>query len=354
MTFHTAKNYGALLQAYALQENLKKLGADARIIDYCPDDIQYSLIPYEKTFRGKLRNLLVLLHILEKRRKFKKFDDFSKENLIITDKYLSTQALYNNPPKAELYITGSDQVFNPNRQTHKKQAYFLDFTPIQTPKISYAASFGTDHIEEKYKAEIAGYLRKFDSLSVRENIGIKLISKLTGQEASETLDPTLLLDADSWAQVERPYKGLPQGYVLYYRLLGVGDDVAAIVAEKLKLPLVMITDSPQNKVGADFVIRDAGPGEFLWLYDNAEFIITNSFHGVAFSLIFNKQFLSCDKQKSTQIRALNLLEQLDLRSKIIFSDTLLEMENTINYDSVNISLKKIREKSNEFLLKWIN
>ena len=70
--------------------------------------------------------------------------------------------------------------------------------------------------------------------------------------------------------------------------------------------------------------------------------------------IFNKQFLSCDKQKSTQIRALNLLEQLDLRSKIIFSDTLLEMENTINYDSVNISLKKIREKSNEFLLKWIN
>ena len=358
MTFHTPKNYGAVLQAYALQTYLKKKCDNVKFIDYNTETLRgyYPLVQKPKSIKGVAVTGLSLLYLPAKIKKYKKFDNFVSNNLDLTEQYESTETLYKNPPKCDLMITGSDQVFNPNRILPERQAFYLDFANKHTTIASYAASFGVSSISKETQAEIAKYLKRFHYLSVRETDGIEIIRQLTGQEAIEVVDPTFLLNKEEWQAIGVLHRNLPSKYFLYYKILSTlnGDRVVEELSQKLGYDLVVITDKVPSKVKAKYVIRDVGPSQFIHLYANASFVATDAFHGTAFSIIFKKQFVFCDENQNTKQRSANLLRQLNLQDRMLPNDVDTIVSTKIDYDAVDSILKGKVELSKKYLNALLN
>ena len=315
MTFHTPKNYGAVLQAYSLMSYLSRNGDDVKLIDYNTPALRakYPIIPKGRGVKHLAYTLIMLPTYGRKRKKYQKFDAFVQHNFRLTERYESLAGLTSAPPEADAVITGSDQVFNPSRIAEERKAFYLDFVPEGVRRISYAASFGMSAVPEDRREEIAAYLQKFDAISVRESTGIGIVRALSGKTAVEVLDPVFLNDKSFWRGVEKPYRKDFGRYLFYYRLMGAAgsDDIARKIAAEKKLKLVVMTDGLM-RWKADRVLRDVGPEEFLYLTDHADFVVTDSFHGVAFSLLFEKQFAFSDGNPATRERGVNLLRAAGL------------------------------------------
>ena len=318
MTFHTPKNYGAVLQAFSLMSHLKNFSDDVKIIDYNTPNLRakYPLKTKVKGIKQLIYWALTRHTYNSKKRKFEKFEKFVKEKLSLTDRYESFCKLKENPPDADIVFTGSDQVFNPSRIEEERKAFYLDFVPENIKKVAYAASFGVSDIPKDKIGEITEYVKSFDNLAVREASGVEILKKLGIQNAIEVLDPVFLNDVSFWRKNANPYNKKFENYVFYYRLMSSKEsDQAAIKLAKQKgLKLVVMTDGLFiNK--SSTVLRDVGPQEFLYLLDNAKYVVTDSFHGVAFSLIFKKQFVFSDVRSLTNGRSLNLLNLLGLENQ---------------------------------------
>lgn len=354
MTFHTPKNYGAVLQAYSLLSFLKKRCEDVKIIDYNTENLRgkYSLLPKFNSFRGFFHTFLLLLNYNKKKLKYIKFDSFIKNNLDVTERYSTTNELYSKKITADTVITGSDQVFNPNRITDERKAFYLDFVSGQSVKISYAASFGVNDIDDSKTEEIRNYLESFRFLSVRERSGAAIIRKLTGREAVEVLDPVFLCDKETWRGIAKPYYKKHSHYLLYYRLIGSkkSDKTAEKAAEDQNLKLIILTDGLIKSV-CKTVIRDAGPTEFLSLILNADYIVTDSYHGAAFSVIFEKQFLFTDTDPTTGLRTCSLLDKLQITGQAyILNGT---GKPWIEYEKIKKIMEKEKERSVNFIINAI-
>ncbi len=312
ITFHTPKNYGAVLQAYSLMTFLMNYSDDVKLIDFNTPHLR-ALYPLNKkpaSAKAIPFYLLNRLYTGKKKRKYEKFDRFVTQNLELTKRYESLDDLRADPPDADCYVTGSDQVFNPNRIAEEREAFFLNFGGDEIKRIAYAASFGTKTIPEEKKAATAAGLSRFQAISVREESGVAIVESLTDKNAVETLDPVFLEDKAFWSGAAEPRPMGSEPYLLYYRLMGgkESDEAARLAAKKHNLRLVVVTDGFM-KWHADTVLRDVGPLELLDLYKNAGYVVTDSFHGVAFSLIFEKQFLFTDHNPELAERALNLMER---------------------------------------------
>lgn len=353
MTFHTPKNYGAVLQAYALQSYLKGICDDVKIIDYDTPELRkkYPLLSKITSLKGAVLSVISLLYLPPKISKYKSFSNFVNRYLDLTSRYNSTYELYKNPPECELLITGSDQVFNPNRSLTERQAFYLDFAPKRTKIASYAASFGVNSMPEDKQEEIAEYLNKFDYISTREFSGIRIIESISEKSAIEVLDPVFLLNSKEWYSVSEEYRGLPEKFLLYYRLLDSpnGDRVVEKIAQRLGMEIIVLTDSLRSKVKTKYVPRDVGPDEFIWLYRKSAFVVTNAFHGTAFSIVFNKQFIFCDENPRTQERSANLLNKLNLKSRMLPGDIEELLSEKIDYELVNTKLQDYIDKSKDYL-----
>lgn len=353
MTFHTPKNYGAVLQAYALQTYLKSICDDVKVIDYNTPALKkaYPLINKPSSIKEAILSIISILHLPRIIKKYGGFESFLKQYFDLTERYTSTEKLYCNPPDCDILITGSDQVFNTNRRMEERKAFYLDFGREGTKVVSYAASFGISNISRDNQHEILSYLNKFDSLSVREASGVGIIKTLSGKDAIEVLDPVFLLDNKMWLTVCEEYKSIPKKYLLYYRLLNTinGDRIAEEIAKKLGLEIVVITDSVQKKVNSRYILRDVGPDQFLGLYANSSFVVTNSFHGTAFSIIFKKQFFNCDENKGTQDRPANLLKKLGLEDRMQPTSVDELLSEKIDYEKVYERLKDYIVRSKDFL-----
>lgn len=293
LTFHAAHNYGAMLQAYATQHAVRQLGHDANVIDYHPPSAARNnrVYKWKDSPRHWLKNGALALHHNEWSRRYNRFETFKSEELRLSRHYASLQAITAAPPEFDAYIAGSDQVWNSERGI--SPVWLLHFVR-EGRKIAYGPSFGSETVPAAQEAVFQRYLPTFDALSCREEQGCALIRDMTGLQAEQVVDPTLLLTIDKWNAVASPAE-IAQPYLLVYcmEFTPAFRMLVDKIARALGLYVVSIAGGAINRLGAvDRVIRDAGPGEFVALFKNASFVCTNSFHGTAFSINFSKNFVA--------------------------------------------------------------
>lgn len=352
ITFHTPKNYGAVLQAYSLMKHLQSKGLDVEVIDYNTERLRkaYPIIPKPNGVKDLIRTILLIPTYGKKREKYKKFEQFVSKKLRLTKRFESVKELSEYPwDEGTLFVTGSDQVFNPNRIFEERRAFYLDFVPENFYKFSYAGSFGVSSIDKGFVEEAKGYLSKFNKISVREKSGVDIVNDVIGTLPTEVLDPVFLNDKEFWVKNIENNKIVDSPYVLYYRLMNSksADKFAMETAKKLNKKLVVITDGFVSNLKSAKILRNVGPDDFLTLYNGADYVLTDSFHGIAFSIIFEKDFCFCDFSTRTNDRGLNLIKKLQLQENVLVDGKCYG--KTIDYVKVKEVLNGFKQQAFSFI-----
>ena len=344
ITFHYAHHYGAQLQAYALTRSVRNIGADCEIINYVLPHTEKSSRLFQGGFSSIPKNLHTLAFLSPLTRRSRRFHGFIDKHMNVgTKRYSCFQDLLNDPPQYDAYLCGSDQIWNPFIFENRKfdPSFFLSFAAGK-PLVSYAPSFGAASIPDDMRGELAGYLSKFAHISAREKRGADIIKDVAGLDVPVTLDPTLLLDGRDWIALARAPKQR-EPYTLCYFVSDPGR--LSPLAAEMGRKVVQLAGTRRRVKGADELVLDAGPEEFLGLYQNADFVLTNSFHGAVFSILFNKPFIcgagGGEEKRGSRIG--NLLDTLGLSSRFE-TDT-----SPIDYTEVNRRLEIERDKSLGFL-----
>ncbi len=364
LTFHRAHNYGAVLQAYALKIFLSNPGNEVKIIDYWPDYrkgmydlIDWSYYKSNAPLFSKIKRIIInVLCFPENLIRFSRFQNFIKNELRIHSK----KNIYNDfilTEKFDLFIFGSDQIWRYNN--FKK---FQGFDPIywgKVPvnvvqkKISYAASMGVMEINEKQKDFIKEHLKEFDSISVRESKLKEIIQPLTDKNIFEVLDPVFLLNREQWNKLVSNKKKKTEKYVLFYHLVYSedADKFAKIISKKLGCKIIEINGNVRPLKNPYKFKQYIGPLNFIELFLNASFVISTSFHGVAFSIIFQKQFYALGMNNNSS-RVQNLLAKLGIENRLLTNYNVIE-DKDIDFKRVNSLIELEIEKSKDFIIQNI-
>ncbi len=356
ITFHRAINYGALLQVYALQKEIGKTGCTSEVLDYRCEIIENVYKPFKLKGLESIKHFAYLvLHYPIKRSKINKFRQFTNRYISIGRKMESSDSdindIWNNSAdKYDLIITGSDQVWNCNCTNFDKR-YFLNFNNPHTRKASYAASFGFNEIPQEYIKEYQELLEDFDRISVREIQGVKIMEDLLKRQVPTVLDPTLLLGKDEWSSIAKEIK-VKKNYILVYLIVNSRTifEFAEELSKKTGYDIICISDDLVKKFDSNYA-RGIGPEEFLGLFKNASYVVTNSFHGTAFSVGFEKDFFTelLEPPSNVNSRLVNILELLGLEERQIINGKNSNFNNSINYEKVNRKLEIERKKSRDYL-----
>ena len=361
MTFHSAHNYGALLQGYALQEKIKEMGHECKIINYRNKVIErpYKILKLQfKNVKAFIKSLIrSIIFLIPNTQRAHNFNKFIKNKFDLTEPYYTEKSLKLNPPKCDIYIAGSDQIWNTDIANGLEDAYTLNFGGESIKRISYAASIGNDKIEEKYKEIYKSKLQNLDEISVREEEAKDILQELIDKPIEVTLDPTLLLSKEHWESLLEEKRIGKEKYILAY-IVAPNDDFYKMVEELSNQTGLKIVHFERRNKNYKNVLKSfykEGPISFISLIKNAEYIITTSFHATVFSIIFNKKFIVVSNSK-TSSRLANLLKKLNLNSRLISTlDDLkkLDYDEQIDYETAEKLLEKERNKSIAFLKKAI-
>lgn len=357
VTFHAVYNYGAVLQAYSLQKVFSDMGIDSEIIDFRrKEQVDYtSLYSKRRGIKSYIKNVMILpFHNKRKKRK-NKFDGFIDKELVKSAEiYTSEEALYKVNDIYDVFFTGSDQVWNTKKEKDYSSAYFLDFVNSDNlNRYAYAASLGVS--EKKDLAMQEEMLKKYRKISCREKRGVDIVTDITQGDVELVLDPTLLVDRKHLSKyVNKTISDKP--YLFYYSLDGFDKrknnlDMIYSLANKFKLEVKLVTPEwvYTGKKGEQCVT--AGIEDFLTLLANAELVCTNSFHGTALSIKFNKNFYVLEEYDGKDDRKITILEELGLLDRCLsnISDIDNIKDYVIDYCDVNNKLEDKREKSLAFL-----
>ena len=356
ITRHAIANYGSVLQTYATQKSFEKLGYDSEIINYIRKDEQGKNIAYAnlKSNRNKkwnknivTRTLYIAMQAPNYEYSYKCFQKFRKELLNETQMfYESIDELKQNLPNDDIYCTGSDQVWTSMGLYQYDETYFLKFVPEGIPCITYASSFGREEINTELDKNLKELLKNYKKILVREDSAVKIIKEKGYKNVEQVLDPTLLLNKEEWNNVASKKKKRKK-YILIYQLQKnkLFDNYAKKLAKKLNLQLIRISPSTSGFLKSGKFVYMPNPKEFLNYFKEAELIITDSFHGTVFSLIFEKRFIDILPPKTgTRIKSILHLTGLEDRILKEYSDfTLADKE--INYIPVREILEKERKRS---------
>ncbi len=358
ITCHDVYNAGASLQAYALQTYLNTLpNIENVIIDYKPDYLSRHYYiwginkRYSKNFLTKAVYYAVklpkrMLRLLERRKMA--YDKFKKKHLVITDKkYTSNLELKQYLPEADIYIAGSDQIWNPLLKNGHDNAFYLDFVPENKKKIAYAASFSVDSLDKSIKEGIKGYLEKFHRISIRESSGTKIVQDLGIQRVIHVVDPVFLLDKNMWSRVIA--KNYFEKYILVYDFDNnpMIKDMAQKLSKLYNLKIYSILKSDY----ADRNFYKCGPCDFVSLIRNAQFVVSNSFHATAFSVIFHTPFYVFNRQWGINSRMRDLVEMCGIEQCMV--ERLPEEIIDIDWLNVDERLTVMIQKSKDFLVEAI-
>lgn len=347
LTFHRAINYGAVLQAFALQTALKKVGIESEILDYRCPKIERTYEEYRR--KNLFRHAKPLLN-LQYDRKNQKFARFAHEYLRISGEYdPDRRSLSAAAGKYDAFLTGSDQVWNPIC-TDSDPAYLLDFVPAGRKKYSYAASFGLSDVPKDWESQCRVLLKDYRGLSVRERQGQKILRGTLGKTAAVHLDPVFLLRPEEWNEIAAVPK--QKGYILVYlmqesgELLGFAGKLSAETGRRV----VILQSGLRRPVRADYV-RCAGPQDFLGYVVNAAYVITNSFHGTAFSILYHKDFYTglLRKPAGVNSRLENILGFFGLNSRKICCGADADFREPILYDPVETVMRAARKEAFDYL-----
>lgn len=371
ITTFRQSNFGSVLQAFALQHVIERLGYDVKVIDYkYPNEYHWARGTTWGKKRTSLRSRLgdikrfVLLHLhLRKPKMMEKLNSFIKDEMICTPIYPSRESILENPPLFDIYVSGSDQIWNPNTM-HGDMTYMFDFAPADSKRIAYSSSFSCNSIPQKFQEDYKKYLSQFKSIGVRESNGLDLVKQITGRTDTKlVLDPTLLLNKEQWHEyAQKSIKmRLPPKYILFYMLAYTYSpeekmcELLTFTQKKYNLPIVALSAKPSGfngefiRINASYAI---GNYEFLKFFEKAEMVVTSSFHGTAFSLNFGKPLLALENGKSkSDDRISSLLHAIGLDSQLVYTTTELNDERSPYYDTVHEqnSLEKLRHDSLYYL-----
>jgi len=356
ITFHDADNFGAVLQAYALKETIKKVENDVEILNYKQPLIlkSYRIIQINtNNLKSLIKSVLSSIIYLNIRISRKiKFSSFRNKYLDLSEEIYKKSEIQGK----DVYIAGSDQIWN-GEITGYDNTFFLSFPRGTAKGITYAASLGKDMINDQEREFLNKNINNIDCISVREDSAVHILYGFTDKKISHVLDPTLLVEQSAWDKlIIDKYNHNKEKYLLIYSLSFDIEllRVAELVSKKLNLKVLYINNSiRRNKFGFKN-IRTPSPEEFVTLFKNASFIVTNSFHGTAFSIIFNKDFITIP-HKMRGTRMTSLLNLLKLEDRIITSSDQLTEDFILNidYHIPNELLKLEKEKSFAFLKQSI-
>lgn len=348
LTFHNAINYGAILQTYATQEIVKGYGHDVEVIDYHNQWIDFVYhIGLDRFVTRHLRLLpsIITENIFFIRRK-KAFSKFIRKNIKLSPKkYLQKEKVIING--YDIILIGSDQLWN-KVTTHGFDAvYWGEFqTSPQTRKIAWSISMNNNALTTEDKHFIADHLRYFTAVSVREKSSQIVLSDLTNISYPHTLDPTLMLSKEKWANLCVPIK--EKHYIVVY---AVQDEELTIkyarqIASILNKKLVVVRSYSKYYFSAENK-EHAGPELFLSYIKDADFVVTTSFHGTVFSLLFEKQFVCPIFRKNERIDS--LLDLVCLRSRRMDPSTDFKSLVNIDYSMVSQKIEEARKETKVFI-----
>lgn len=373
LTMQRSPNYGAVLQAYALQQTIAGFGVECEILDllrpvhagYRRTKKNAPLEPYAGAASGEsqasllgrakmsAKTFLEFLVESQRRQRFRQFDQtylkYSRQSFCCSDDLYDAELDY------DAYVTGSDQLWNP-AYPYSPEPYFLTFAPQGIPRIAYAPSFGVSEINEEVQPLYRRWLHDITHLSVRETHGADIVRQLTGRDAQVVLDPTFLLTGDEWKTIAKE-PNMTRPYIFCYSL----NDVPGLMS--LCNHVQGITGYPVYKLGniKDIgnwrikAVSNAGPQEFLGYIMNAAMVITDAFHGTVFSLNMKKPFFTVPapgkEANSTNSRFLSVLNLFSLSERLYNpSDRLPSLPDLdIAYGVSSPKLEIEREKSLSYL-----
>lgn len=352
LTFHRTTNYGAVLQTYALQKTILDLGYDVKVIDYNNEEI-YSYHDYRVLY-GKLplkTRVGKIIRYSHNKKIAKTFNKFRNKWIDLSVECNTNAQLQSVEDGYDAIICGSDQVWNPLAIHFDFDAFLL--SGVKGKRISYAASAGNITLWEKYLKKYWICLHRFDSISVRESEMIQPVENLSEKKVRLVLDPTLLLNKKEWEKLEEPLGNEIEkdNYILVY-YLGKNralTDTVKKLQKQTGLPVVLLGRQIE---GIKSISVPAGPSQFLSLFHHAKFVITSSFHGTVFSILYHKPFLVFGNGNYNS-RMNTLLSALKLQSRMIDNESanLERINKVVDWGQVDSLHKALKEKSINFLIE---
>lgn len=382
ITYHFPYNCGATLQCFALQTKLEELGHEVCIINYRPWYHQNRYTPlknpiyfakkmynepansiqerWKHALGGFLRTIRSWKRYSEVAVKDKKFHSFVKRNLKETRVYRTLEQLQKNPPSCDVYISGSDQLWNSAITGGTfDSAYFLNFGNNKTKRMTYSVGADFSKLVDP-TGDLKDLVKNLNVISLREEKWLPVVeAAAVGIPTHIDVDPTLLLKAETYEANMASLSPEKEPYILTYTMIGETQkqiyNGARILSEKLGLKVIDVSGDPgfMNKKVEDN--RLCGPDEFLWYVKNAEYVITNSFHGTVFSVIFKKKFVTIP-HAVTGNRVTELLDKLGLTTRYhrVTTEAVKEITKDIDYITVTEKLEHLRNNSITFLQDCIN
>lgn len=359
ITCHKVYNYGANLQVYALQTFLESKGHKVNIIDYVPEATNSQFDFWYVSPNSRFHNLckrfrfvnwlyavLNSFRVNNSKRRNASFELFQSSHYNLTRRYTNVEELRNDPPEADIYIAGSDQIWNPLSKNGKDLAFYLDFGPASVKRLSYAASFSvsSSSVTDDHALFIREYLIKFDRISVRETTGLDILKRVS-VAGVHVLDPVFLLSKEDWLKIVPNKRLVMEKYILVYHLFAESEGLVDFVKKKAyekSLKIVAINDRNYRNY-ADIQINNAGPAEFISLISNAEMVVADSFHATAFSIIFNKDFYIF-YMLPNMARMVDLLNAIGLGKRFNAKD-----DEEIKWGEINMKVEQLKHVSFTFL-----
>ena len=349
ITIHVGENFGSALQAVATQKVLELVNSDPVLINYIPPRV--TLLGYLRNGLKSSRNFIKMLLKLPCFLKNKKiFEAFVEKYCNITAPIYVDDDFVKKCPSADYYITGSDQVWNFVYNDGFDYHYY--FHGIKGKKFSYASSMGMTRLNEKEKEQVYHNLKDYTKISVREESGQEILRSIGFDGVKVLLDPTLMLNKDDWTKISSP-RLIGKPYLFVYMPYNTSDEEAHYkvirkIANDKNLMVVSFSLTYLKDRFADFTHHYPSPADFLSLMLHADYIVTNSFHGTAFSINLNKDFTAiCPNKFSTRVT--HILNTLGLMSRLINGHNVSEINeeniSPIRYDKVNNVLEQKREEA---------
>lgn len=359
MTFHGAPNHGAALQAYALQSHLQKMGHEVFFIDY-----QFGWRPNSGLTGWIGRNPANTFEKVNNQLRYQPFIQFQGKFLNIgSTRYIDHEQLDAQPPKAEAYICGSDQIWNPNflKKEKDEKAFWLDFGANDVRRIAYAPSFGVDELNDDTCRRFSEYAKRFTVMSVREKNAIEMLSKLGRKDASWVPDPTLLLNQDDYLRIVQEFNGSSNSYIFSYQLKTRNSaPTPAAEINKATCSLLGLDIYETYSTSALFNLlnsRYLNPCQWLYKLYGSKFIVTNSFHCTVFSLLFHRPFITVLKKglsagMNGRIESLLKLVGLEHRAVAEYDRNQVEdlCQSDIDWHNIDDKIDSFRKVGQQFLV----
>ena len=354
ITIHVGHNFGSNLQTIATSIILKRLGYDPIVVNYIPERVTARSF-WRHAFASPIAFLKGIVNVPTFYKNLSIYNSFLSKYCTLSAPIYDRDCFKSKCPTADIYLTGSDQVWNSEHNRSINTRYF--FEGIHGKKISYGSSFGVESIDFDEFSTFKKLLEDYSAISVREESAKRIVQSM-GYEVTQVLDPTLMLTKEEWSRFSSAKK-INFPYLLMYVPYNIVNkpllyQAGRVIAKKYNLKIVTFSWDFRKEKLADVTVNYANPGDFLTLMSNASIVLTNSFHGTAFSINLNKQFVVF-MPSGYGTRISSLLTLCGLQDRLMSDlESLNVLENMIDYSNVNNILDKEREASLDYLKGALN